>query len=66
MLLLDVSSVYYNCLFFKIEIEVDDTSAVDTVVKSDKVRMNLLQEEINLTKLLEEGDSSVGERLKEV
>lgn len=48
------------------EIEVDKTSAIDTVVKSDKHRLALLCEEAELTKKLEEGNVSVGERLKEV
>lgn len=49
-----------------LEIEVDKTSAIETVIKSDKVRLALLEEEAALTKKLEEGDVSVNERLKEV
>lgn len=48
------------------EIEVDSTTAIDTVVRSDKHRLALLEEETQLTKKLEDGDVSVGERLKEV
>jgi len=45
---------------------VDSTSAIDTVVKSDKKRLALLEEEAELTKKLEAGNASVSERLKEV
>uniref|UniRef100_A0AAF5Q5K5 Uncharacterized protein n=1 Tax=Wuchereria bancrofti TaxID=6293 RepID=A0AAF5Q5K5_WUCBA len=48
------------------EIEVDKTSAVDAVVKSDKHRLALMEEETQLIRKLEEGDISVGEHLKEV
>lgn len=51
---------------FASEIEVDRTSAIDTVVKSDKKRLQLLEEEAELTKKLEGGDVSASERLKEV
>uniref|UniRef100_A0A0N5AG92 ATP-binding cassette sub-family F member 1 n=1 Tax=Syphacia muris TaxID=451379 RepID=A0A0N5AG92_9BILA len=55
-----------DLLYCEQEIEVDDTSAVDTVVKSDKLRTSLLEEEAQLIKKLEDGDVSVGERLKEI
>ena len=48
------------------EIAVDSTPAIDAVVNSDKVRLRLLKEEEELTKKLEDGDTSVTERLKEV
>lgn len=44
----------------------DKTSAIDTVVKSDKRRLELIKEEAELTKKLESGDMNAGERLKEV
>ncbi|VDM41859.1 unnamed protein product [Toxocara canis] len=55
-----------DLLYCEQEIDVDKTSAIDTVVKSDKRRLALLDEEAELTKKLEGGDVSVGERLKEV
>lgn len=48
------------------EIKVDSTPAIDAVVKSDKHRLALMEEEAQLIKKLEEGDISVGEHLKEV
>ncbi|VDK70880.1 unnamed protein product, partial [Anisakis simplex] len=55
-----------DLLYCEQEIEVDSTSAIDTVVKSDKHRLALIDEEAELTKKLEGGDVSVGERLKEI
>uniref|UniRef100_A0A914WRZ6 ABC transporter domain-containing protein n=1 Tax=Plectus sambesii TaxID=2011161 RepID=A0A914WRZ6_9BILA len=55
-----------DVLYCEQEIEVDRTSAIDTVVKSDKKRMALLDEEVELIKQLEAGDVKAGERLKEV
>ncbi|CAD6198037.1 unnamed protein product [Caenorhabditis auriculariae] len=57
---------HIDLLYCEQEIKVDSTSAIDTVVKSDKNRMRLLDEEAALTKQLEEGDTTVTERLKEV
>uniref|UniRef100_A0A915Q5E3 ABC transporter domain-containing protein n=1 Tax=Setaria digitata TaxID=48799 RepID=A0A915Q5E3_9BILA len=55
-----------DLLYCEQEIEVDSTPAIDAVVRSDKHRLSLVEEEMQLTKKLEEGDISVGERLKEV
>ncbi|VIO88985.1 Uncharacterized protein BM_BM3436 [Brugia malayi] len=55
-----------DLLYCEQEIEVDKTSAIDAVVKSDKHRLALMQEETQLIKKLEKGDISVGEHLKEV
>ena len=44
----------------------DSTSAIDTVVKSDKKRLSLLEEQAQLTKELEDGDHSVVQRMQEV
>uniref|UniRef100_A0A915B9J7 ABC transporter domain-containing protein n=1 Tax=Parascaris univalens TaxID=6257 RepID=A0A915B9J7_PARUN len=55
-----------DLLYCEQEIEVDKTSAIDTVVKSDKRRLELIKEEAELTKKLESGDMNAGERLKEV
>lgn len=54
--------------YFSPEIAVDATSAIDTVVKSDKERLKLLEEQDALTKKLEEGDTSteLTERIQEV
>ena len=41
-------------------------SAVDTVLKADKKRLQLLEEEAKLNAKLEAGDDSVTERLKQV
>lgn len=57
--------LYYLVLQIS-EIEVDSTLAIDAVVKSDKHRLALMEEEAQLIEKLEEGDISVGERLKEV
>lgn len=48
------------------EIEVDDTPAVEAVVKSDKKRTSLLEEETALTVKVETGDMEANDRLKEV
>uniref|UniRef100_A0A1I8EI32 ATP-binding cassette n=2 Tax=Wuchereria bancrofti TaxID=6293 RepID=A0A1I8EI32_WUCBA len=55
-----------DLLYCEQEIEVDKTSAIDAVVKSDKHRLALMEEETQLIRKLEEGDISVGEHLKEV
>ncbi|CAD5234587.1 unnamed protein product [Bursaphelenchus xylophilus] len=52
-----------DILYCEQEIAVDETSAVDTVIKSDKVRLKLLEEEADLTKKLENGEE-VNERLQ--
>lgn len=44
----------------------DDTSAVDAVIKSDVKRLELLKEEVDLTAKLENGETEVSERLQEV
>ncbi|KAK0406133.1 hypothetical protein QR680_018387 [Steinernema hermaphroditum] len=54
-----------DILYCEQEIEVDSTSAVETVLRSDKRRTALLKEEAELTKQLEE-DVSVADKLKEV
>lgn len=55
-----------DILYCEQEIAVDETSAIETVLKSDKVRLALLEEEAALTKELEAGNTAVNERLKEV
>ncbi|KAF8386346.1 abcf-1 [Pristionchus pacificus] len=57
-----------DLLYCEQEIAVDATSAIDTVVKSDKHRLKLLEEQDALTKKLEEGDTSteLTERIQEV
>ncbi|VDK69257.1 unnamed protein product [Litomosoides sigmodontis] len=55
-----------DLLYCEQEIEVDSSPAIDAVVKSDKHRLALMDEEAQLIEKLEEGDISVGERLKEV
>ncbi|KAL3990375.1 ABC transporter family protein [Acanthocheilonema viteae] len=55
-----------DLLYCEQEIEVDNTPAIDAIVKSDKHRLALMEEEAQLIKRLEEGDISVGEHLKEV
>ncbi|CAI5451952.1 unnamed protein product [Caenorhabditis angaria] len=57
---------HIDLLYCEQEIQVDSTSAIDTVVKSDKKRLALIDEEAKLTAQLEEGDTGVTERLKEV
>ncbi|GMR33223.1 hypothetical protein PMAYCL1PPCAC_03418 [Pristionchus mayeri] len=47
-----------DLLYCEQEIAVDATSAIDIVVKSDKVRLALLEEQEKLTKRLEDGDTS--------
>ncbi|CAD5229135.1 unnamed protein product [Bursaphelenchus okinawaensis] len=54
-----------DILYCEQEIAVDETSAIETVIKSDKVRLKLLEEEEDLTKKLENGEE-VNERLQEV
>ncbi|KAK6753472.1 hypothetical protein RB195_012828 [Necator americanus] len=55
-----------DILYCEQEIAVDSTSAIDTVVKSDKKRLALLEEQEKLVKQLEDGDNNVVERMKEV
>ncbi|ETN82309.1 ABC transporter, ATP-binding protein [Necator americanus] len=55
-----------DILYCEQEIAVDSTSAIDTVVKSDKKRLALLEEQEELVKQLEDGDNNVVERMKEV
>ncbi|GMR33224.1 hypothetical protein PMAYCL1PPCAC_03419 [Pristionchus mayeri] len=57
-----------DLLYCEQEIAVDATSAIDTVVKSDKVRLALLEEQEKLRKRLEGGDTSseVTDRIKEI
>ncbi|PAV91654.1 hypothetical protein WR25_20129 [Diploscapter pachys] len=57
---------HIDLLYCEQEIAVDSTPAIDAVVNSDKVRLRLLKEEEELTQKLEDGDTSVTERLKEV
>lgn len=49
-----------------LEIAADRTSAIETVLRSDKVRTKLLEKEAELTVLLESGDISASEKLKDV
>ena len=49
-----------------LEIAADRTSAIETVLRSDKVRTKLLEKEAELTLLLESGDISASEKLKDV
>uniref|UniRef100_A0A183BWS3 ABC transporter domain-containing protein n=1 Tax=Globodera pallida TaxID=36090 RepID=A0A183BWS3_GLOPA len=53
-------------LTIAIEIEADKTSAIETVLRSDKVRTELLERERALTQQLEDGDILAGEKLQEV
>ncbi|KAI6185096.1 hypothetical protein M3Y97_00668100 [Aphelenchoides bicaudatus] len=62
---LDIPSTL-DILYCEQEIAVDDTSAIDTVIKSDKVRANLLEKEKELTKSLEDGDLDAAIELKEI
>ncbi|KAM3728305.1 ATP-binding cassette sub-family F member [Dirofilaria immitis] len=55
-----------DLLYCEQEIEVDSTPAIDAVVKSDKHRLALIEEEGQLIKKLEGGDISVSEQLKQV
>ncbi|KAI6210660.1 ATP-binding cassette sub-family F member 1 [Aphelenchoides besseyi] len=55
-----------DILYCEQEIAVDETSAIETVLRSDKVRVQLLEEQEKLMKELEEGNTSVNERLQEV
>ncbi|PAV67989.1 hypothetical protein WR25_23357 [Diploscapter pachys] len=57
---------HIDLLYCEQEIAVDSTPAIDAVVNSDKVRLGLLKEEEELTQKLEDGDTSITERLKEV
>ncbi|KAJ1360100.1 hypothetical protein KIN20_018994 [Parelaphostrongylus tenuis] len=56
---------YIDILYCEQEIAADNTSAIDTVVKSDKKRLDLLAEQERLTAELEEGDSGVVERIQQ-
>ncbi|KAE9550755.1 hypothetical protein FO519_006029 [Halicephalobus sp. NKZ332] len=55
-----------DVLYCEQEIKVDRTSALNAVLLSDKVRVQLLDEQTALTKKLEDGDVSVTTRLQEV
>lgn len=55
-----------DVLYCEQEIEVDDTPAVEAVIKADKKRTALLAEEKALTAKVEEGDLEANEHLKEV
>ncbi|GMT02803.1 hypothetical protein PENTCL1PPCAC_24977 [Pristionchus entomophagus] len=57
-----------DLLYCEQEIAVDATSAIDTVVKSDKKRLALLEEQEGLTKQLEDGNTTteLTERIQEV
>ena len=55
-----------DVLYCEQEIKVDRTSALNAVLQSDKVRLQLLEEQASLTKQLEDGDISVTTRLQEV
>lgn len=55
-----------DVLYCEQEIEVDDTPAVEAVVKADKKRLALINEEKELTQKVEAGDIEANERLKEV
>ena len=48
------------------EVEVGEISAIDTVLKADKKRLKLLEEEKKINDELEAGDDSNTERLKQV
>lgn len=55
---------FFSCSFT--EVEVGEISAIDTVLKADKKRLQLLEEEKKLNDELEAGDDSNTERLKQV
>uniref|UniRef100_A0A914HUA7 ABC transporter domain-containing protein n=1 Tax=Globodera rostochiensis TaxID=31243 RepID=A0A914HUA7_GLORO len=55
-----------DILYCEQEIEADKTSAIETVLRSDKVRTELLERERALTQQLEDGDILAGEKLQEV
>jgi len=55
-----------DVLYCEQEIKVDRTSALNAVLLSDKVRVQLLEEQAALTQKLEDGDVSVTARLQEV
>lgn len=57
---------HIDLLYCEQEIQVDSTSAIDTVVKSDKKRLALLEEEAKLMSEIEEGKTEAAERMKEV
>lgn len=48
------------------EVQADDTKAIDAVVKADKKRLALLEEQEKLQKAAEQGDLSRADRMKEV
>uniref|UniRef100_A0A915MSN0 AAA+ ATPase domain-containing protein n=1 Tax=Meloidogyne javanica TaxID=6303 RepID=A0A915MSN0_MELJA len=49
-----------------VEIEADETSAIETVLRSDKIRMELIIKEADLLSKLELGDTNVTEELQQV
>lgn len=55
-----------DILYCEQEIEADKTSAIETVLRSDKVRMELIEREAELTRQLEAGDIGASEKLQEV
>ncbi|CAL2044534.1 unnamed protein product [Caenorhabditis brenneri] len=57
---------HIDLLYCEQEIQVDSTSAIDTVVKSDKKRIALLEKEAELMKKIEEGVAEAAEEMKEV
>ncbi|KJH46985.1 ABC transporter, ATP-binding protein [Dictyocaulus viviparus] len=57
---------HIDLLYCEQEIAVDSTSAIDTVVKSDKKRLALLDEQERLIAELEEGNNDVVQHLQQV
>ncbi|KAL8567046.1 ATP-binding cassette sub- F member 1 [Nucella lapillus] len=57
-----------DCLYCEQEVVADSTKAIDSVLKADTKRLNLLEEERKLTKLVDQGntESEVTDRLKDV
>uniref|UniRef100_A0A915D1F3 Uncharacterized protein n=1 Tax=Ditylenchus dipsaci TaxID=166011 RepID=A0A915D1F3_9BILA len=56
---------HIDILYCEQEIFVDETSAIETVLRSDKVRTQLMDKEKALIQKLEDGDISVSEELQE-
>nr|CAD2175035.1 unnamed protein product [Meloidogyne enterolobii] len=55
-----------DILYCEQEIEADETSAIETVLRSDKIRMELITKEADLLSKLELGDTNVTEELQQV
>lgn len=55
-----------DILYCEQEIEVDETPAIQAVINADKKRLDLLNEEKELSAKMETGDSSITVRLKQV